>query len=202
MLCGAMPAPIASVALDALMLRARFPELTLREGSAVVARVASRQEGPNGVIVLGGVPLRAELPPEVEAGQTLRLRVEEVTAERVTLKLVPPDTQAAAAPPPPPAVPRPPELRIAEPPRRRPEGGDPEAAGVALTVDSAVLGRVRLRIDVGSGGVAAVVETPAGQPYELAVTAAADLEARLADRTGRPASVRVAPRREPFDAYA
>src|SRR3954469_20029244 len=87
---------VAAVALDALALRARFPELTLRPGSAVVARVASRGAGPEGVIVLGGVPLNATLPPEAEAGQTLRLRVDELTPERVTLRLEP-DPQAVAA---------------------------------------------------------------------------------------------------------
>ena len=65
------------------MLRTQLPELSLREGTSVVARVASRGEAL-GVIVLAGVPLTAKLPPEVEAGQTLHLRIAEVTPEQVT----------------------------------------------------------------------------------------------------------------------
>src|SRR4029079_15311218 len=96
---------IERVAVDALLLRTQLPELSLREGSSVVARVAARAEA-HGVLVLAGVPLTAQPPPEVQAGQTLHLRVEEVTPERVTLRL---DPQAAgvAPPPPPPAAPPP-----------------------------------------------------------------------------------------------
>ncbi|HWT23600.1 MAG TPA: hypothetical protein VN213_08845, partial [Solirubrobacteraceae bacterium] len=92
---------IDRVALDAVSLRARFPELQLREGASVVARVASRAES-HGVIVLGGVPLTALLPPEVREGETLHLRVQEVTEERVTLRLDPQAAAAAQAPAPPP----------------------------------------------------------------------------------------------------
>ena len=87
---------IERVAVDALLLRTQLPELSLREGSNVVARVAARAEA-HGVLVLAGVPLTAQLPPEVQAGQTLHLRVEEVTPERVTLRL---DPQAAGVAPP------------------------------------------------------------------------------------------------------
>jgi len=88
---------IDRVALDALLLRAQFPDLRLREGASVVARVASRAE-THGVIVLAGVPLTAELPPEVRAGETLHLRVQDVSDERVTLRLDPQAAQAAPQP--------------------------------------------------------------------------------------------------------
>src|SRR5215213_10240211 len=101
------------IALDALALRARLPELTLRVGSTVVARVDTRQAG-HGVIVLAGVPFVAKLPPEVEPGQTLHLVVADVTNEQVTLRL---DHQAMAAHAPAPPPPPRPELKVADPPR-------------------------------------------------------------------------------------
>jgi hypothetical protein len=193
-------AMIDRVALDAVMLRARFPELQLREGASVVARVAARAEA-HGVIVLAGVPLTAQLPPEVREGDTLHLRVQEVSDERITLRLDPQAAQAAQAPPAAPPPPRQARIAVAEPPRRPPGGGE-ESAGVSLAFDSAVLGRLDLRIDVNRGGVQATVEAPPGRSFELATEAAARLQDALATRTARPATVRVGARREPFDAYA
>jgi hypothetical protein len=190
---------IDRVALDALVLRAQFPELTLREGASVVARVAARHEA-HGVIVLAGVPLTAELPAEVREGETLHLRVQEVTEERVTLKLEPQpaNVPVAAAPQ---APPRPARLAVADPPHR-PPGGDEDSATVALAFDSAVLGRLDLRVDLTRGGVQVGVEAPAGVGYAVASEAAARLQDALAGRVARPAAVRVSVRREPFDAYA
>jgi hypothetical protein len=187
---------IERIALDALTLRSQLPELTLREGSSVVARVAAREAG-HGVLVLAGVPLVAQLPPEVQAGQTLHLKVAEVTQDQVTLRL---DHQAMAANAPPPPPPPPPRLTVEEPPRRGP-GGE-ESASVALAFDSAVLGRIDLRVDLARGTVSASVGAPAGPAFELAGEAAGRLQDALAERTGRAAQVRVTPRRDPFDAYA
>lgn len=188
---------IEQVALDALLLRTRLPELTLREGMSVVARVASRGQ-EHGVIVLAGVPLTAKLPPEVVTGQTLHLRVAEVTPEQVTMRLDPP-----AVPPfaPAPLQQRPARLTVQEPPQRGTAAGA-ESAGVALSFDSAVLGRLDLRIDLARGTVSAGVAAPPGAALELATAAAARLQEALAERTGRAAQVRVTARRDPFDAYA
>ena len=153
---------IDRVALDALVLRAQFPELTLREGASVVARVAARHEA-HGVIVLGGVPLTAELPPEVREGETLHLRVQEVTEERVTLRLEPRAAGRPAARPPPP--PRPARVAVGRPAATAGRGGDEESATVALAFDSAVLGRLDLRVDLSRGGVQVGVEAPAGAGY-------------------------------------
>jgi hypothetical protein len=190
---------IDRVSLDALVLRAQFPELSLREGSSVVARVAARHEA-HGVIVLAGVPLTAELPAAVREGETLHLRVQEITEERVTLRLDPQAAQAAGLTPQPPA-PQEARLAVAEPPRR-PPGGDEESATVSLHFESPVLGRLDLRIDLTRGGVVASVEAPAGHSFDAATEAAARLQDALAGKTARPASVRVSARREPFDAYA
>jgi hypothetical protein len=190
---------IERVALDALLLRTQLPELSLREGTTVVARVASRGEG-HGVIVLAGVPLTAQLPPEVQAGQTLHLRIAEVTPEQVTMRLEPQSVIPPPPPPPAPAEQRPARLAVEEPPRRG-TGGE-ASASVALSFDSAVLGRLDLRVDLARGIVSAGITAPPGAALELATAAAGRLEGALAEKTRRAARVRVTPRREPFDAYA
>lgn len=189
---------IERIAVDALVLRAQLPELTLRVGASVVARVAAREAG-HGVIVLAGVPLVAQLPPEVATGQTLHLKVAEVTAEQVTLRL---DQQAmlAAAQAGQPLAPPPPRVAVDEPPRRG--AGGEESATVSLAFDSAVLGRLDLRVDLARGNVSASVAAPPGAAFDLAAEAAGRLQDALGERTGRAAQVRVTPRREPLDTYA
>lgn len=180
------------VAVQTLLLRASLPELPLKPGAAVVARVLSRGES-HGVLVIAGVPLTAQLPEAVGAtGETLRLSVQEVTPERVTLALVPP---------PPGAEPRPTRVTVQEAPRRVRVAGEDRAV-VALAFHSEALGRLDLRIEVGSSRVLAAVEAPAGRAYELADAGAGGLQEGLETRTGLTADVRVRPRRDPLDVYA
>ena len=186
------------ISVDALRLRAQMPELTLRPGATLVARVAARAES-HGVLVLAGLPLTAQLPDEVAAGETLRLTVTEVSAERVVLRLEPPAT--AVAPPPTAPPPPGPEVGVQERARRR-GGEDSEHATVALTFASRALGRLDLRIDVDSGTVRVDVAAPAGTPYELAGRHADELRAVLEQHLGTRAFVSVKPRREPLDLYA
>jgi hypothetical protein len=187
---------IERIAVDALALRARLPELTLRVGASVVARVAAREAG-HGVIVLAGVPLSAQLPPEIRTGQTLHLEVAEVTAEQITLRL---DQQAMLAAAQAEHAPPPPRLVVEEPPRSGASGE--ESATVALAFDSAVLGRLDLRVDLARGTVSANVAAPPGAAFELATEAAGRLQDALRERTGRAAQVRVTSRRDPVDTYA
>ena len=84
------------IAVTAALLRAQLPDVPLREGASMMARVASRGAS-HAVIVIAGVPVKAQIPPEVQAGATLRLRVQEVTPERVLLQIVP-QPGAAKAP--------------------------------------------------------------------------------------------------------
>jgi hypothetical protein len=186
------------VAVKTLLLREALPDLALRPGASVVARVASRGEH-HGVLVLGGVPLTAELPAEVRSGETLRLKVADVTAERVTLQLEPPVVpagQAGAPPREPPA-----QVAIGEPPRRRVEDGE-EVSSVALGFTSPSLGRLDLRIDLRAGSVQVTVDAPAGSVHDLAQDEASRLRDELAAATAREAAVRVRPRRDPVDLYA
>lgn len=76
------------------LLRAQLPDLVLRPGMTLPARVIER-EGRFGVLLLAGTPLSAELPETLQAGDRLRLRVEEIGADRVLLRTV----EAPAAPP-------------------------------------------------------------------------------------------------------
>jgi hypothetical protein len=189
---------VEPISVDALLLRAQFPELTLRPGATLVARVAARAES-HGVLVVAGLPLTAQLPDEVAAGDTLRLMVTEVSAEKIVLRLEPPPS--AVALPPTATPPGGPELRVEERPRRRGGAGSDDAS-VALTFSSAALGRLVLRIDVGTGTVSVDVVAPAGRPYELADRHAGELRAVLERQLGGRAVVSVKPSREPVDFYA
>lgn len=186
------------VALDAALLKLRLPDLVLRPGMEVVARVASRGEGTRGAIVLAGTLLSAQLPEHVREGETLRLTVAETSPERIVLRL---DAQLppAGAVPPPPAPPRS-EHRLEEDGSRGAVGGRGGAA-VALSYETPALGRLDLRLHRGPEGVSVVVTAPAGSAG-LAQDGAEALRSALEAKLGTAASVRVDVRREPFDAYA
>ena len=187
------------ISVDALLLRAQMPELTLRPGATLVARVAARAES-HGVLVLAGLPLTAQLPDEVAAGETLRLTVTEASAEKIVLRMEPPAT-AVAQPAPAPAPPGGAKVGVQERARRR-GGEDDRHASVALTFSSAALGRLDLRIDVDSATVRVDVAAPAGAAFDLAGRHAEELRAVLEQHLGGKAVVTVAPRRDPLDLYA
>ena len=188
---------IDRVALDALLLRAQLPELTLREGASVVARVAARAEA-HGVIVLAGVPLTAQLPPEVREGETLHLRVQEVTEERVTLKLDPQPRRRparrrrrAAAGPPRRRRPAPPPAGRRRGVRRRSRSpSTPRCSGASTCASTSRAAACRRGGGARGRGLDARHRRPPAcrTPWR-------------ADRPRR-AAVRVSARREPFDAYA
>jgi hypothetical protein len=183
------------VAVQTLLLKAQLPELILRPGTSIVARVLSRGES-HGVLVIAGVPLQAQLPEQVGmTGETLRLSVQEVTQERVTLQL---EQAVALAPAPSNQRPR---VTVEDPPQSVRVGGE-ERASVALSFHSEALGRMDLRIEVTGTRVTTTVETATGRPFDLASAAAERLQDGLHARTGLAAEVRVAPRREPLDIYA
>src|SRR3954453_4131649 len=128
------------IAVTAALLRAQLPDLPLREGATLMARVASRGE-QNAVIVLAGVPLTAQVPPEGQAGATLRLKVQEVPPERITLQ-IDPGPQGEATPhgtaPPPPrgAAPQAPGGYVPPPPPRGP--GEPLPPGATAPLGEAL----------------------------------------------------------------
>jgi hypothetical protein len=186
------------VAVKTLLLQTQLPDITLRPGTSVVARVLSRG-ADHGVLVIAGIPLSAQLPTEIgKAGETLRLSVADVTPERVTLHLeqvVPPAAQ------PPPSQTHSARVRVEDEPRTV-RVGDEERSSVALSFHSEALGRLDLRVEVTGTRVSTAVEAPAGRSFELADAAAGRLQDGLQARTGLEAEVRVTPRREPLDVYA
>jgi hypothetical protein len=186
------------VGIQTLLLRTSLPEVTLRPGTSVVARVLSRGEH-HGVLVIAGVPLSAQLPEEVgRTGETLRLTVSDVTAERVTMRL---DQVVGPAAQPPSLPADRPRVTVQDPPRTVRVGGE-ERHSVALSFSSPALGRLDLRIELAGARVSAAVEAPAGRSFDLADAAAGRLQYGLHARTGLEAAVQVTPRREPLDTYA
>ncbi len=190
--------------VEAAMIRALLPELTLREGMKVVASVAERIGG-RGIIVLAGTPLAAQLPDDVQAGDVLRLVVGEISSDKVVLRIA--DTQHA--PPPDVLVPLPDrtQARIAVSERDERAGrsaGDVEQHEVRLTYASARLGTLDLHLALTAGGelVKVDVRARAGAPLQLAERHAAELQQAIASATGMPAQVLVSPRRDPLDVYA
>lgn len=195
--------------VEAALLRAQLPELVLRPGITLPARVMERH-GQMGLLLLAGTPLSARLPDELQAGDRLRLRVEDV-GEQVVLRTVEtpaPAQQAAQAPPPEVALPLPggrrAEVRVTEQAAER-RGGD-EPVTVALDYDSPALGTLDLRLvqQPGGAGLQVTVGAAAGPPEELVRGAAEELRSALAEATGLPATVRVVGRtpRPRVDFYA
>lgn len=186
------------VALNPVLLRAALPDLLLRPGLSLFGHVAERH-GEHGLLMLAGTPVVAQLPPEVDAGARLRLRVTEATLDRITLAIMPDAPAEAAAPPP--TTPAQPPLAFALPggnqvllqvhPDGEADGGGQSAGGTSVTVrlDSAELGRMTLRLDTRS----CAVHVTAGEPHRIVQEAAGDLGRALADVTGHPLSVTIHP---------
>src|SRR4051794_23208288 len=84
--------------VEAAFFRRAMPDLILREGSMLAARVAERH-GRHGIITLGGTPLLAELPDGVKTGDTLQLLVADTRGEKVVMRLIQdnPAEQAASS---------------------------------------------------------------------------------------------------------
>jgi hypothetical protein len=184
------------IAVVAALLREQLPDVTLRPGSTVLARVASVHE-QRAVLVLAGIPLTAEVPPGLENGATLRLKVHEVTPDRVTLQIDPQAVPQQAAP----AQAQEPRVVVEEPPHRgRGEDGDP-ADIVSLSFTSPTLGRIDLRLELNGVRLLTDVTTPAGPPTDLAEGSRERLRANLEGK-GLDATVRVHARRRSFDGYA
>ncbi len=187
--------------LEAALLRRQLPDLLLRPGMTLFARVAERQ-GQHGIIMLAGSPLVAQLPDEVQIGDKLRLMVEDTRGERITMKLI---NEQPVAPPSNPAVSVPlpgggeAAVSVEE---REGDPDDPDHASIAITYDSPSLGAVGFVLSLAPGAVSVRAELASGQPFDMASEASDALRARLAEATGRAADVTVVARRQPLDLYA
>jgi hypothetical protein len=184
------------------MLKAELPQLVLRPGMTLAARVAERQ-GSRGLLMIANAALVAELPDQVKAGDTLRLRVQETSAERVVMKLEPSDAAPVQQQPVAVPVPLPGGLQAHLLVDER-EGS--QVAGrrsqVAVTYGSPSLGDLDFHLAVEGGTITAHVRAREGAPYELAAAQAEKLRDALNRATGKAVQLAVSPRHDPFDTYA
>lgn len=200
--------------VDVVLLRGLLPEVPIRAGDVLPARVL----GP-GMLSLAGVRVAARLPEGLAEGARLRLRVQEAGAERVVLRVVgeaevgPGGAAPATADPLAAAIRA--GLAVALP------GGalarlfvDADDAGatagssgggtarVTLRYEAAAMGRVDIALEIAPGGVAGTVHAPAGPVADRLRSSADDLRGALATATGRPAQVSVRERGETVDLRA
>src|SRR3954454_4070906 len=77
---------VDAITVDLLKLtRAAMPEVLLRPGATVVARVLER-EGSVGRLSLAGATFDAQLPESMKPGQAVKLHVVEASADRLLLR--------------------------------------------------------------------------------------------------------------------
>jgi hypothetical protein len=196
------------IAVQLIMLQQAMPDVSLRLGQSLVARVAERH-GDRGILMLAGQPLVAQLPEHVRAGDVLKLAVRDISAEQVVMQMHEGKESAETAPhQDQPVVPipfpgGPPATIIVDDQARGGEGaGEGDASAIALTYDSPALGPVNFRIGMDGSRVVCEVRVAAGAPLEVAQAAADTLRERLSSATDRAASVTVAPRVGSFNVSA
>lgn len=210
----------AGMPVQLFLLRDLLPDLPLRPGDVLPARVVAR-EGAHGTLYLAGARVPAQLPPELAAGTRLRVQVQDAAGERIVLQVVPPPAETAqaaqagqAAAGDPLAAALRAGLAIGLP------GGalarlfvDPEDAAegartgrgpqrVTLRYEAAAMGRVDVALELRPGAVAGTIHAPAGEVAERLTAGAPALREALAAATGRPATVSVRPRGETVDLRA
>jgi hypothetical protein len=190
-----MPGGTEAIQLSAAMLRNQAPDLVLRLGSTVAARVLERHAG-RGLISIGNAILAAELPEQVKAGDRLSLQVHEATPEKVVLKLVREDQPVPQQAPVWVSLPNGPRVHV------DPETHRDADQSVTLTYNSPSLGALRFSLSLDRRAVAVTVRAAPGEPLEAAEQAAGELREALARVTGRAAQVTVLPREDPVDLYA
>ncbi|MDA0171108.1 hypothetical protein OJ998_18530 [Solirubrobacter taibaiensis] len=197
------------IAVTAALLRAQLPDVPIREGASLMARVASRGE-THAVIVIAGLPVTAKLPPEVEAGAVLKLKVKEVTAERVTMQIDPQQPVQSTSPQgvtpligqAMPQAQLQGHVEVEEPPVRRQDADGESVDVVSLAFTHPTLGKLDLRLELrGEERILAEVTTAAGLPHVVASRASERLRANL-EAVGLEATVNVRPRHTPLDLYA
>jgi hypothetical protein len=187
------------LAVDLVLLRSTAPDLALVVGRVLAARVVERH-GQHGVINLAGAYLTAELPDEVQAGDRLRLVVQEASGERAVLALA---QEPPSGPQVPPALVEPP---VGEPVVVLANDGEGGAEGeraqvVTVRFEGAAIGVVELRVALDDLLVHALAAFADGAPLELARGRAGALRDALAVAASRPAEVEIVARPNPLDVY-
>jgi hypothetical protein len=189
---------MAAAPINLVLLRGLLPDLTLTPGVVVSARVLDAR-----TLSIAGVRLAAHLPADVVAGQVLRLRVEEASAEKLHLRVVEPAPAAqpsGEAPQVPAsayqlALPGGVLARIHVEEREEADAkrrGAGAARSVVVRYDSPTLGRLDVRLDAHS----AAIHVSDGDPAATVAGAAGQLRDALMNATGAPVQVTVHPRSE------
>ena len=195
---------VAGPIADIVLLRGLFAERdeALHVGSVLSARVIDPH-----TLLLAGVRIPARIPPELAAGEAIRVQVQEISSERFVLQVVPqpappaPSVPAAAYAF---ALPGGAQARVHVDPEEASaaERGGGGRRSITLRFDSPALGRLDFAIDLDAGAVSSTVSVVAGDPAAAARAAAGELEAALSAATSRPASVSIRERGETLDVRA
>jgi len=184
------------LAVDLVLLRSTAPDLPLVVGRILAARVVERH-GQHGIINLAGAYLTAELPEELQAGDKLRLAVQDTSGGRVTFAL-------AQEPPPlaePPLVPRD-RVVLQGGDDGAGDGGEGERAQVlAMRFEGEAIGTVELRVALDEQLVQVRAVLTDGPALALARERAEGLRAALAAAARRTAEVEIVARPERVDVY-
>lgn len=199
------------IAVDIRLIKAVLgAELRVAPGRALMARVVSADGFGRGSLSIAGALIDAKLPPEVQAGEDLRLVVRHVSPEQVVLGLS--GEAGAAAVPAQAAIELPGggRLRVTErDPDSDAESGRGGAPGtgrhvLALAYDAPALGTIDLSFELDPQSLRVSATLAAGAPADRATVAAGELRDAIADALGgaRTVTVEIAPRREPLDVYA
>lgn len=188
------------VFIDPALLKAEMPQLVLRPGMTLAARVAERQ-GSRGLLMIANAALAAELPDEVKAGDTLRLRVQEASPERIVMRLESGDAQQTPVVPVPLPGGQQAHIYVDD---RDAEGSQVagRASQVAISYRSPQLGAIDFRLALEGGSLSAHVTARQGAPHEHALAQAEELRDSLNRATGKPVQLTISPRHDPLDVYA
>lgn len=190
-----------TLAVDLQLLRSLMVgDLRLSVGRTLMARVASVDENGRGTISLAGALLAAELPKDLQAGQDIRLQVREVTPQKVVLGLEerPPILDQPVSSP----LPGGGAFEVRE---RTQTGGGADGAPardvLEIVYHGPSLGAVEMRFVLDPATLDLTASLSAGEPYELACSAADGLREALAAAVPRAVTVSIAPRHDPIDVY-
>jgi hypothetical protein len=199
---------VQPIAVQLITLQQVMPDVTLRLGQSLLARVAERH-GDRGILMIAGQPLVAQLPEHVRPGDVLKLAVRDITGEQVVMQMhegkeAPAQNAQQQTNFVPVGFPGQPPSSVRVDDEASSGGGAEEDAvsTIALTYESPVLGAFNFRLGMDGSHVVCEVRVAAGAPLETASAAASVLESALAERTERAASVVVAPRPGSFDVSA
>ena len=203
------------IAVTAALLRNQLPDVTIREGASLMARVASKGEG-HAVIVIAGHPGHGEAAARGAGRRDAQAQgagghagagdaADRAAAARTAPRPRQPATQASPGPVigtfAPAMQPLAAKVEVEERPARR-RGADGEPADVvSLAFTSPTLGRLDLRLELRGERLLTEITTPAGRPHAIANEGAERLRATL-EAAGLEATVKVRPRHQPLDLYA